>query len=315
MRVDLKHLELLNDIDNLYLWWNIGVPYEICKSNEFLQKVEEIKKSKDKSKKGELINNFLSESPRKYKDVKVITEFLNKKLDYLEKNFDGLEPEFEKFLRTYNNKILDKRQNIAKQLSLMNKDLIDFYEKKYGENDFTYKKFSLTTKERLVIGTGNPHIFEVGFSLHPLYGVPYIPGSELKGLVRYYYKTEKGLENEAEEVTKIFGDQNKKGSVEFLDAYLSENKDNIFELDIMNPHYGDYYTKKEPPADYLKPVPIFFLAIKPGTQFETLIYGIGKKANENVKDVLDIMKKWFNKIGIGAKTAVGYGRMDVNDEI
>ncbi len=46
------------------------------------------------------------------------------------------------------------------------------------------------------------------------------------------------------------------------------------DLDIMNPHYGDYYQKKKdnkgnpiPPADYLNPVPVTFLAVATGQRF------------------------------------------------
>ena len=88
------------------------------------------------------------------------------------------------------------------------------------------------------------------------------------------------------------------------------------EPDVMNPHYGDYYNGKKPPADYLNPVPIYFLTVK-NTKFNFMI---AVRENINTEDtklgigtLADITKKWLEKAlkehGIGAKTAVGYGYM------
>jgi len=332
--VDRKHLELLSDIDNLYLWWNVGVPYEdylnLTSNRVLFDSRENLSENlKDKPKmiqiqeKARFIKSVING-----KEYSIIKEFMED-LDHfktdknsvedanLSKIFDKIsDDEFKKFLRRYSNKVFNKSQNFVPHLSPMNKNLIDFYKEKYGARGFSYRKLTLTTKERLLIGIGNPHIYEVGLSLHPLYGIPYIPGSELKGLSRSYYKLEKNLSDKTAELAKIFGDQSKKGSIEFLDAYLSGGQKDIFELDIMDPHYGDYYITKgeKVPADYLTPVPIFFLAISPGTKFETFVFSMGEEANEILEDVLKAMKKWFNKIGIGAKTTVGYGRMEVNNE-
>ena len=51
------------------------------------------------------------------------------------------------------------------------------------------------------------------------------------------------------------------GKVWFFDAFPLSKPE--IEVDIMNPHYGDYYnsTNPEPPADYLKPNPITFLTV------------------------------------------------------
>lgn len=47
-----------------------------------------------------------------------------------------------------------------------------------------HKTFSLTTISRLVIGLGAQTTLETAITLHPLYGLPYIPGSAQKGLAR-----------------------------------------------------------------------------------------------------------------------------------
>lgn len=43
-----------------------------------------------------------------------------------------------------------------------------------------------TVGHRLLIGTGLPNQLETGLLLHPLYGVPYLPGSAVKGVTQAY---------------------------------------------------------------------------------------------------------------------------------
>ncbi|WP_277950180.1 type III-B CRISPR module RAMP protein Cmr6 [Dissulfurispira thermophila] len=107
------------------------------------------------------------------------------------------------------------------------------------------------------------------------------------------------------------------------------------EVDVMNPHYGDYYQGKEksnkpvPPADYLNPNPIPFLTVGKDTKFE---FTVGMKKLKQAREILkngssrlisecegltvekklhEIAISWLKKAltqhGIGAKTAVGYG--------
>lgn len=45
---------------------------------------------------------------------------------------------------------------------------------------------ALRLRTRTVIGIGLPNQLETGFLLHPLYGVPYLPGSALKGVAQSY---------------------------------------------------------------------------------------------------------------------------------
>lgn len=43
---------------------------------------------------------------------------------------------------------------------------------------------------RMVIGLGNESVYETSMILHHIYGIPYIPGSAIKGVVRSYIITE-----------------------------------------------------------------------------------------------------------------------------
>jgi CRISPR-associated protein Cmr6 len=46
--------------------------------------------------------------------------------------------------------------------------------------------FSMEVSTKLIIGIGNPSVYETGLTLHPIYGIPYIPGSAVKGALRSY---------------------------------------------------------------------------------------------------------------------------------
>ena len=104
-----------------------------------------------------------------------------------------------------------------------------------------------------------------------------------------------------------------KGKVIFLDAYPEKVPD--LHVDIMNPHYGAYYTDEKgeiPPADYLDPTPIKFLTVRMGTVFEfRALVPMDSGLLETVKTSF---KKALTEEGVGAKTAVGYGRFEIKRE-
>ncbi|NLZ54807.1 MAG: type III-B CRISPR module RAMP protein Cmr6 [Thermoanaerobacteraceae bacterium] len=174
---------------------------------------------------------------------------------------------------------------------------------------------------RMVVGLGGASVYETSMTLHHTYGIPYIPGSFIKGTIRSWIITNcfAGQESEAlkdKGFELIFGSQSKKGKVYFYDAF-PQDKPTLM-VDIMTPHYSNYYSKGKPPGDYDSPNPIPFITVEK-TKFNFLI-GIEPKENETIdqgyfqgKQVLDVVKTWIKKTllehGIGAKTAVGYGIM------
>lgn len=99
------------------------------------------------------------------------------------------------------------------------------------------------------------------------------------------------------------------GSIIFFDAFPIE-KPNIVP-DVMNVHYNEYYNGDKPPTDYQNPVPIFFLTVE-NTKFQFII-GSKNEALDDFKigdkTIVDWLKEALENHGIGAKTAVGYGRM------
>ena len=166
---------------------------------------------------------------------------------------------------------------------------------------------------RLIIGLGNESVYETSMTLHHIYGIPYIPGSAIKGVTRSYvittqFNSKETIALEDKQFVEIFGDQEHQGKVIFFEAFPTETPK--IEPDIMNCHYDKYYQgSKTPPADYLSPNPIFFLTVKDAT-FEFYLGMKAKHYNED-KDLFGKAKDWLEKAltthGIGAKTSVGYG--------
>jgi CRISPR-associated protein Cmr6 len=203
--------------------------------------------------------------------------------------------------------------------------------------------FCLTFKAAtpLIIGLGMESVYETALTLHPVYGFPYIPGQALKGSLRSFIIQERFGANEKQALSNdcfsfLFGkageeglkqNETSKGALCFFEALPL---DIALQPDIMNPHYGNYYTGKEPPADYLSPVPIFFLSIKAGATFEAVItipkrlahslspallsqlYDNPEKKGET--DLEMLLSYWLEQAlgfgGVGAKTAIGYGYME-----
>ena len=179
---------------------------------------------------------------------------------------------------------------------------------------FKIESFSGKVVWRLTIGLGSSTVMETGMTLHRIYGIPYIPSTAQKGILKSYYK-EKGFNENDKKMILIFGDQRNKGKVTFCDAFpetLIIGGKPIIELDIMNPHYQPYYDKKGkvPPADYFSPVPIKFLTIREGTVFRFFL-SLEKKyeGQINLNEVKKDLIKTLEELGIGAKTRVGYGEM------
>ena len=246
------------------------------------------------------------------------------------------------------------------------KNQVENLEKCGYENIFKNREekcLKLKTASRLVVGLGAGHVLETSLTLHHIFGIPYIPASALKGVVRMVSfweiaeKLNKKSDNEIEELQKqlyddkeisnnddkeilkhklLFGTQNFKGLLVFLDAYPEiQNNEQIFELDVMTPHYQGYYTKNQVPGDWENPNPIVFLTVKKGITFcfnvlfdkyraEKILED--KDFPQNAKDIVENWKKngysnlssdvkgWvedaLTEFGIGAKTRLGYGIFD-----
>lgn len=174
-------------------------------------------------------------------------------------------------------------------------------------------------KNRLAINLGSESVLETSIALHRLFGVPFIPGSALKGLVSHFLHQyggkdwQKGSERHA----VVFGNQDNAGFITFYDAlYVPNSGFNGKPLyaDVMTTHHPDYYGEKKvnnqilPPADWDSPNPVPFIS----ATGEFLIALSGP--SEWVEITFDILGFALQIEGIGAKTSSGYGRLNLEDE-
>jgi CRISPR-associated protein Cmr6 len=175
------------------------------------------------------------------------------------------------------------------------------------------------TLGRLAIGLGAESVLETSITLHRTFGVPYIPGSALKGLAARYARRRlqgdewrKHGDNLGEAYKILFGDTSEAGYVTFFDALYvpgSAPRDRPLDIDVITVHHPLYYRgENAPPADWDSPTPVPFLSAR-GSYLLALH---GEEAW--VEAAFQILAYALEEEGIGAKTSSGYGRMAVKNE-
>lgn len=208
-------------------------------------------------------------------------------------------------------------------------------------------------------GLGNEHPLENGFAFLSPYGLPYLPGSGVKGVVRQaarelasgewgdtqgwsnapiHLLQRKGRADiELTMLDVLFGRETEDGSgdhvrgaLSFWDA-LPQIPGDSLAVDIMTPHQSHYYQQKvdrksgdsASPHDSGQPNPISFLTLPPGTGFAFHVACDAAHLQRLAPDLAE-NKRWqtlltaafthaFEWLGFGAKTAVGYGAMQVDE--
>ncbi len=158
-----------------------------------------------------------------------------------------------------------------------------------------------------VTGMGYEHPLENGFAFLNPYGLPYLPGSSVKGVLRCAAE-ELGIEEEAIEV--LFGsskdDEGRRGALNVQDVFPQ----GTLSVEIMTPHHSGYLQDKGTPHDSEQPVPIPFLTIAPNASFHFYVQRIGNTGDHDWQAILrQCFEHAFDWLGFGAKTSVGYGAM------
>lgn len=216
------------------------------------------------------------------------------------------------------------------------------------ESCYVLEKFDAAVEWRIVVGLGGVHPYETSMVLHHVYGVPYIPGSALKGVTRHYALSRfavecvsKGIRSDYykcisylddmlsqgkcldefrdvvishdisfEDLISIFGDTEEKGGICFLDAFpIGGIK---LEIDIINPHYSEYYMNNKPPTDWQTPVPVKFLTLGRESIFRFALCtrkarGTSVNTSTLLNKAVQLLKGAITSFGVGAKTSLGYG--------
>lgn len=170
------------------------------------------------------------------------------------------------------------------------------------------------TAWRLVSGLGNGHPLETGFVWHRILGVPYLPGSSVKGMLRAWADPVKGWGGmRFDRVLELFGDLDSVGVGRLIVMDALPTGKTALEMDIMNPHYQPYYQDPmhKPPADYYSPIPVCFLVVAPGQEFEFALLPGRDCTREDFEDGLKLLGGALEVIGLGGKTASGYGGFTV----
>ncbi|HHV78300.1 MAG TPA: type III-B CRISPR module RAMP protein Cmr6 [Firmicutes bacterium] len=164
---------------------------------------------------------------------------------------------------------------------------------------------------RMAVGLGNETVLETSVTLHRTFGVPYIPGSALKGTAARFareYLGEKWRPRNSDDKKPnaygiLFGDTDSAGYVTFFDALPLPG---LWHLrpDVVTVHHPAYYrNESEPPADWDSPIPVPFLSAT--GKFLVALAGPPRW----VAAGFDILRHALFQLGIGAKTSSGYGRM------
>ena len=207
-------------------------------------------------------------------------------------------------------------------------------------------------------GLGNEHPLENGFAFLSPYGLPYLPGSGIKGVLRqaarelangdwgetqgwseeqiHLLERKGGKSIELSTLDALFGceteggdSEHVRGALSFWDAIPQIPGDHLA-VDVMTPHQSHYYQQRKDrksgdstsPHDSGAPNPISFLTLPPGTGFAFHVrcdlahlahLAPDLAHDERWKSLLTAaFEHAFEWLGFGAKTAVGYGAMEVD---
>lgn len=188
---------------------------------------------------------------------------------------------------------------------------------------------------RWVVGLGTGTVLETGITLHHTYGVPYIPGSSLKGLTQALVMLRQepkeltsrllslgrglGAESDADAhksaARALFGETDpgetaRAGEVVFLGAIPHPDAPPRLKVDVMTPHFPGWYGgRREAPLEVEDPTPIPFLVVG-GGDYEIGI-AVRRRSrpggDELVRLAMDLCLAALDELGVGGKTAKGYG--------
>lgn len=180
-------------------------------------------------------------------------------------------------------------------------------------------------------GLGNEHPTENGFAFLNPYGLPYLAGSGVKGVLRAAARElargdwgeTHGWDNPA--IDALFGIQAdddaalRRGALICWDVLPRLAGDRLV-VEIMTPHQTHYLQNGDSPHDSGSPNPVAFLAVPARSQFAfhvqcntRLLAGFDaalvNRWPEMVRAALEHAFQW---LGFGAKTRVGYGAMELD---
>jgi CRISPR-associated protein Cmr6 len=179
-----------------------------------------------------------------------------------------------------------------------------------------FQQSVMTLENRLLIGLTGQGALETGCSLNRNYGMPYIPGSSVKGIARAW--ANQHLTGHSDELEQLFGTADSEqlhrvsGLVTFHDAWwipfgIDKTEPKPFVLDVVTTHHQDYYNGNQAePSDKDSPIPNHLLAVQGSFLF------VLEGEPTAIELCQTLLEKALVNNGIGAKAAAGYGYMMVD---
>ena len=192
----------------------------------------------------------------------------------------------------------------------------------------------------LATGLGNEHPLENGFAFLTPHGLPYLAGSGVKGVLRRAAEAlVKGEWGDAcgwdkTGIDILFGLETEpgdtqathtRGALSFWDLFFQPPGDKapLLAVEIMTPHHSQYLQHDGSPHANEQPTPIPFLAVAAGSHCTlyvqcnpALIPADHAKLRDSwralIEAAIDLAGEW---LGFGAKTAVGYGRLEIDPKV
>lgn len=167
---------------------------------------------------------------------------------------------------------------------------------------------------RLHLGLGCADVLETHVTLHRVYGVPYIPGSSLKGAALAYAKRCNDIIDEPLRAF-LFGsadtDADQAGAVIFHDAWwippgqpgADSRARTPLHAEVVTVHHPKYYGSqgKDPATDFDNPTPNPQVAVRGAFLFAV------EGDPDDAALGLELLKRVVTEWGIGGKTGSGYG--------
>ncbi|MBJ6363922.1 type III-B CRISPR module RAMP protein Cmr6 [Paenibacillus sp. GCM10012307] len=186
-----------------------------------------------------------------------------------------------------------------------------------------YIHSELACKSAFVTGQGRPSVLETHITLHPIYGIPYIAGTALKGMAahfchRYLGEDEPRFKQGGAYYQVLFGSQEQASSVCYFDALITPEtvKDSLY-LNVLTPHHQLYNkinlnqssdVTDSAPHDDDTPVPVHFLEVRGSFRLELAYQGNDSHSDEWLEIAAEIVSAALQQEGVGGKTNSGYGR-------
>ncbi len=186
----------------------------------------------------------------------------------------------------------------------------------FTDNKKQFRRAAFNVESRLLIGLSGTGALETGCAINHCYGMPYIPGSSIKGAIRAWAREHLGKQSDV--IRQLLGGTDDEqlpdlsGVVNIYDAWwIPEPGDSPpFSQDVITCHHPDYYANSgaKPASDLDSPVPNALIGV------DGSFFFVVQGRPEYTNSIFSIMENALGENGIGAKKKAGYGFMSLNNQ-